>query len=456
MPELLSASERTANSHDRVASACLAESLPEELLILIVSHIRSKKDLRSFSTVCRSWSFPAQSRLFSTLVIADPHRVKTWIYRFQSSPHICHLVKKIDFSEYEPGSRAQKLLKKLPNVKEVVTEYWNPESVRMLKRLKNLERLSLYEVNKGDLANVTLGIRKMGYLKSLDISVEGDVTWSPSLLPEKTLKGPLRLRALGVALYADTEEDTAGSIRHMLDWLCSPVFDHSELQTLNLVWEDTVIRGQDPAGVEVERLGCFFNALNPQLENLVLTLPEGDTSGEETDDSDSEMYSKLDPFYNYLFVSKALSKFTNLKTLTIHPVRIVEFRTGIEKALAFLGTLRESPLHTIHLDLDLGRYVVLTELPDHLGNLVALNKLFEESDSDKMPSFPNLKGFHFHVHTTHYRKSDWIVRTMKYIMRELEKRHVLHVEILKPRYDSSDDDIGTFAGSLRWQGLYTT
>ncbi|THU90871.1 hypothetical protein K435DRAFT_246396 [Dendrothele bispora CBS 962.96] len=297
MTELLSASEETANSHDRVA--CLAESLPKELIILIVSHIHSKSDLRSCSTVCRSWSFPAQSRLFSTLAIEDPYDVKTWIKRFQSSPHICHAVKRIDFYEYEPESRklAQKLLKKLPNVKEVATEYWNPESVRMLKRLKNLERLSLYGVTEGDLANVTLMIRKMGCLKSLDISVVGDVTWTPSLLPDKALKGPLKLRTLGVMLYANTEEDMEESIRHMLDWLCSPVFDHSELQTLNLVWEDTFVWDQGPAGVEMERLGCFFNALNPQLENLVLTLPGGDTSDEESDDSDSEIL-KLDPFYS--------------------------------------------------------------------------------------------------------------------------------------------------------------
>ncbi|THU81335.1 hypothetical protein K435DRAFT_873454 [Dendrothele bispora CBS 962.96] len=445
--EPLSASEETANSHDRVASACLAESLPEELIILIVSHIRSKKDLRSFSTVCRSWSFPAQSRLFSTLAIEYPYEVKTWIIRFQSFPHICHAVKRIDFSGYEPGSRklAQKLLKKLPNVKEVITVYWNPESVRILRKLKKLERLSLYGVSYGDLANITLGIRKMGYLKSLDISVEGDVTWSPSLLPEKTSKGPLKLRALGVMLYADTEEDTDGSIRHMLDWLCSAVFDHSEVQTLNLVWEDIFVWDENP-GVEVERLGCFFNALNPQLENLVLTLPGGDTSDDEpSDDSDSEILTlsdgsdseilKLDPFYNYLLGSKALSKFTNLKTLTMHPVPegVVEFWTGIEKALALLETLREYPLHTIHLSLDLVRNVSLTNLPDHLGNLVALNKLFEESDSDKMPSFPSLKGFYFHVHTTRYRDSDSMVRAMKDIMCELEKRDVLHVEILKPR-----------------------
>ncbi|THU95933.1 hypothetical protein K435DRAFT_859023 [Dendrothele bispora CBS 962.96] len=286
MPELPAhASENTANSHDRVAPVyyhCLAESLPKELIILIISHIRSKSDLRSCSTVCRSWSFPAQSRLYSTLAVDDLYEFKTQIKQFQSLPHICRAVKRIH-SDYEPESRnlAKKLFRKLPNVKEAITEYWDPRSVRILRRLKNLKSLSLFRVLDGDMAHVTLGIGKMERLKSLDISVDdiSHISWTPSLLPKQALESPLKLRALGVMIctYKWPDENTAGSTRHVLDWLCSPVFDHSEVQTLSLVWKSTWSWGAVLGGVEAERLVKFFNALNPQLENLVLGVP-GDTS----------------------------------------------------------------------------------------------------------------------------------------------------------------------------------
>ncbi|THU75922.1 hypothetical protein K435DRAFT_879985 [Dendrothele bispora CBS 962.96] len=115
-----SASEETAkaaNSRDHVMAACLAESLPQELIILIVSHIRSRKDLHSCSTVCRSWSFPVQSRLFSDIVIkcrTGDVRVQRWMKRFQSSLHICRAVTQISLYVNLDKS-VRELLEELPN-----------------------------------------------------------------------------------------------------------------------------------------------------------------------------------------------------------------------------------------------------------------------------------------------------------------------------------------------------
>ena len=56
-------------------------------------------------------------------------------------------------------------------------ECWDAAQVYRLKVLKGLESLVLYEVAEGDLVFVTRGIRKMEYLKKLEVSVDSGVTW---------------------------------------------------------------------------------------------------------------------------------------------------------------------------------------------------------------------------------------------------------------------------------------
>ncbi|THU81336.1 hypothetical protein K435DRAFT_809167 [Dendrothele bispora CBS 962.96] len=194
-----------------------------------------------------------------------------------------------DFGLGRGGRAANNSYGKSSNVKKVIAYYWRPERVRTLERVKNLERFSLYQVNQGDLAHITLEIKKMGHLKSLDISVDKDVTWTPSLLPEKALEGPVKLRVLRVMECAHRAWNI-NSTGPIFDWLCSPVFDHSEVQMLS--WKYT-IRDRGLAGIETERLRYLFNSLSPQLESLVLTLP-----GDWSDSNSGKL--KLDPLCSEL------------------------------------------------------------------------------------------------------------------------------------------------------------
>ncbi|KAK7453413.1 hypothetical protein VKT23_011678 [Stygiomarasmius scandens] len=289
-------SENASELGDYPERESLANNLPGELIILIMSYVSSSKDLRSCSTVCRLWTYAAQCRLFSVLTIEIPSEVKSWTKRFKESPHIRHAVTSLDLSL--PIQRCTdrlltKLLRKLPNVKSVRLECWDAAQVYRLKVLKGLESLVLYEVAEGDLVFVTRGIKKMEYLKKLEVSVDSGVTWTPSLLSKIGPVKAVKLKELAVMVYDDFEADEAQSVGHMLDWLNSIVFDHSELETLKLAWEDVLVWDQDPAGMETEKLVKLLESVNPRLSNLVLTLPDYqyDQSDEE---SDSEMIT-LDP-----------------------------------------------------------------------------------------------------------------------------------------------------------------
>ncbi|THU95932.1 hypothetical protein K435DRAFT_111072 [Dendrothele bispora CBS 962.96] len=91
--------------------------------------------------------------------------------------------------------------------------------------------------------------------------------------------------------------------------------------------------------------------------------------------------------------------------------------TWIEKALALLEPLREYPIHTIHFLLDFtAETLLVTDSWGHFRDLRDLDKFFESSSSDKMPSFPNLKGCYFHLHAVRYQNSNSLVHEMKSIM----------------------------------------
>jgi len=150
---------------------------------------------------------------------------------------------------------------------------------------------------------------------------------------------------------------------------------------------------------------------------------------------------------DYLVISKALSRFSSVKTFTIQPSPegYLELSNGLEKARLLLETLQNSNVEEVHLYFDLLRTSAWFEVNDQLDNLEALDRLFEQpSGGNAPPMFPGLKEVHLHLHSFRERilyedpsnelRHD-LVELIEDALSELNEQELLRIDILGPRHD---------------------
>ncbi|KAI0646126.1 hypothetical protein C8Q79DRAFT_648081 [Trametes meyenii] len=160
--------------------------LPIELFEHAIDSLGDKRSLKATSLVCKAWLPRSRVNLFRTVELGIPLHLDHFMQLLSHAPHIAEYVEEIDISEnsllavLRPTmsivSRLPLLLTAYPLVRPlrmaVHNQLWlptryNPDYLHTLSQLSSVRSLDLFDVTFATIADFSLVLRALPYLKTL-------------------------------------------------------------------------------------------------------------------------------------------------------------------------------------------------------------------------------------------------------------------------------------------------
>ncbi|KAI0718356.1 hypothetical protein C8T65DRAFT_83652 [Cerioporus squamosus] len=248
--------------------------LPTELIETIIDFVDDEPTLQATSLVCKAWVARSRFNLFRIVELWLPTHLDRFISLLASSPHIAPHIKEIYVSEnsllavLRPAmaivARLPHSLMQHPQVKPhrlaVRNQLWlptryHPEYLAGLSQLSSITSLELFDVTFTTVADISIVLRALRYLRSL----------SATHLDSQRQLPPEELDAIGTELPLLTSLRVVSQYpTSAIDWLLQ-YNAFPALQDAEISYE---ISGIDPS----QGLGSFLHATGSTLDSLSLTI----------------------------------------------------------------------------------------------------------------------------------------------------------------------------------------
>ncbi|THU85356.1 hypothetical protein K435DRAFT_783355 [Dendrothele bispora CBS 962.96] len=363
-------------------------TFPPELIALIVKQLSPCRDsLRTCALVSRSWCNPAQSFLFSKIVLSSDADCTKWITCIRESPHLANLITELYVSSNVTLNTVEtrKLASELTNVQcleiDRLTESWGDEEVEFVCGFKDVTRLRLNNTTSAKdnidrilvrmfqampaimslvlngstttvtgLAHVIQATPGQGQqLQQVDIGfaegTEEGASTAPNTSDSSTSSHVALLQNLAELVLTSVELDDA-----ILEFLTSPALDLSGLRSLELQLGHepaSQIQGPDqsrlvPTGQHRDIMSQLFDAFLEKVlslpECLVLSLPSIFSTGPFL----GQIWRTCLP---HLISHQTLSSLPTIRTLVLRLPLYGHFHILLSHAYDLLH-----PLHAPHLE----------------------------------------------------------------------------------------------------------